>query len=199
MKKGVSPSPRVDRIVDGEHGERQLSVPVVLAPIREGAQCVADDAVGALDLGVGVLVVRRADDQAGAHALGEGPEHVARELGVVIDDQHVRKPVAGAVSHVANDLRGLGRHCRRPGGNGMNFTRQEVNMGLYHVKVPLGRRQPGNPVHPNHPTPMRREGQRMEEAARAAVFRLGPLASLARAYVLGNVNVLSHPEGEAAN
>jgi hypothetical protein len=72
-------------------------------------------------------------------------------------------------------------------------------MGLDHVKAPLGRRQPGNPVHPNHPTPTRREGQRMEEAARAAVFRLGPLAGLARAYVLGNVNVLSHPEGEAAN
>ncbi len=54
------------RIVDGEHGERQLSVPVVLAPVREGAQRVPDDAVGALDLGVGVLVVRRADDEAGA-------------------------------------------------------------------------------------------------------------------------------------
>jgi hypothetical protein len=39
----------------------------------------------------------------------------------------------------------------------------------------------------------------MDEAARAAMLRLGPLARLARAYVLGHVNVLPHPEGEAAN
>ena len=38
-----------------------MSVPVVLAPIGEGTQRVADDAVGPLDLGAGVLVVRRAD------------------------------------------------------------------------------------------------------------------------------------------
>ncbi len=39
----------------------------------------------------------------------------------------------------------------------------------------------------------------MEEATRAAVLRLGPLAGLARAYILGNVNVLSHPQGKEAN
>jgi hypothetical protein len=39
----------------------------------------------------------------------------------------------------------------------------------------------------------------MEETARAAVLRLGPLAGLARVYVLGDVNVLSHAEGEVAN
>jgi hypothetical protein len=46
------------RVVDGEDGERQVAVPVVLAAVGEGAQGVADDAVGALDLGVGVLAVR---------------------------------------------------------------------------------------------------------------------------------------------
>ena len=39
----------------------------------------------------------------------------------------------------------------------------------------------------------------MEEAARAAVLRLGPLARLARAHVLGDIDVLTHPDGEAAN
>ncbi len=57
------------RVVDGEHGERQVTVPVVRAAVGEGAQSVADDAVGALHLGVGVLVVRRADDEARAPAL----------------------------------------------------------------------------------------------------------------------------------
>ena len=38
----------------------------------------------------------------------------------------------------------------------------------------------------------------MEEPARAAVLRLGALARLARAHVLGDVDVLAHPEGEAA-
>ena len=48
------------RVVDGEHGERQVVVPVVLAAVGVGAQRVADDAVVPLHLGVGVLVVRRA-------------------------------------------------------------------------------------------------------------------------------------------
>ena len=38
----------------------------------------------------------------------------------------------------------------------------------------------------------------MDKSARAAVLRLGALARLARAYVLGDVDVLAHPEGEAA-
>ncbi len=37
----------------------------------------------------------------------------------------------------------------------------------------------------------------MEEATWAAVLRLGALAGLARAHVLGNVDVLPHPEGQA--
>ena len=37
----------------------------------------------------------------------------------------------------------------------------------------------------------------MEEPAWAAVLRLGALARLARAHVLGDVDVLAHPEGEA--
>jgi hypothetical protein len=39
----------------------------------------------------------------------------------------------------------------------------------------------------------------MDEATRSAMLRLGPLASLARPHVLGDVDVLPHPEGEAAN
>ena len=39
----------------------------------------------------------------------------------------------------------------------------------------------------------------MKETAWAAMLRLHPLARLARAYVLGDVEVLPHPEGQAAN
>ncbi len=46
------------RVVDGENGEPKVAVPVVLAAIGEGTQCVPDNAIGLLHLGVGVLVVR---------------------------------------------------------------------------------------------------------------------------------------------
>jgi hypothetical protein len=39
----------------------------------------------------------------------------------------------------------------------------------------------------------------MEEAARAAVLRLGSLARLARAYVLCHVAILPYPEGKATH
>ena len=57
-----------------------MTVAVVLASVGVGAQRVADDAVSALDLVVGVLVVGRADDKARAHALDECAKIVAREL-----------------------------------------------------------------------------------------------------------------------
>ncbi len=39
----------------------------------------------------------------------------------------------------------------------------------------------------------------MEEATLSAVLRLGPLARLARAHILGHVAVLPNPEGKAAH
>ncbi len=45
-------------VVDGEHCEGQLAVPVVLVPVGIGVQRIANDSVGPLNLGIGVLVVR---------------------------------------------------------------------------------------------------------------------------------------------
>ena len=84
------------RVVDGELGEREVAVPVVLAPIGVCAQRITDDAIGPLHLGVGVLVVRRADDETRTHALGEGAKHVARELSVVVHHGDVGEAGAGA-------------------------------------------------------------------------------------------------------
>ena len=53
MKKGVSGC-----VVDRELGQRKLFVPVILTAVGIRPQRVADDAVGPLHLGVGVLVVR---------------------------------------------------------------------------------------------------------------------------------------------
>ena len=39
----------------------------------------------------------------------------------------------------------------------------------------------------------------MERAPWTAVFRLGPLARLARAHVLGDITVLPNAQGEASN
>ena len=89
---------------EGKHGERQATVPAVLAAVGAGAQRVADDAVGPLRLGVGVPVVRRADDQARAHALDQGAEHVAGELGVVQS-----WPTTSAFGKPAPDRRGMSR------------------------------------------------------------------------------------------
>ena len=84
-----------------------MTVPVVLAAVGVGAQRVADDVVGPLHVGVGVLAVGRADDEARAHALDEGAEHLACELGVVVHHERVGKPGAGPQAHVAaNDVVG---------------------------------------------------------------------------------------------
>ena len=55
-----------------------MTVPVVLAAVVVGAQHVAHDSAGTLPLGVGVLVVGQADEEAQAHPLDEGTEHLAR-------------------------------------------------------------------------------------------------------------------------
>ena len=82
-------------VVDGKLGKHEMQIPVVLAAVGVGAQRVADDTVSPLHLGIGVFVVGRADDERRAHALDEGAEHVARELGIVVHHQHVGEPGAG--------------------------------------------------------------------------------------------------------
>jgi hypothetical protein len=92
MKKGPGRQAVAEvgrRVVDGELGGQEVNVPVILASVGVGAQRIAGDAVGPLHLGVGVLVVRRAEDETQAHALDKGTEHLARELGVVIHHEDV--------------------------------------------------------------------------------------------------------------
>jgi hypothetical protein len=57
----------------------------------------------------------------------------------------------------------------------------------------------GDPVHPNHPAPPLGQLQRVEETAWAAVLRFYALARLARADVLGDIEVLPYPEGDSAH
>ncbi len=73
----------------------------------------------------------------------------------------------------------------------MYLARQQVDVVLNHVEPALRRRQPGDPVHPNHPAAARGKLQGMEEATRSAVLCLGPLARLARAHVLRHVDILA--------
>jgi hypothetical protein len=103
----------------------------------------------------------------------------------------------GAEAHVANDLYLIGRRRRRRCGNCMDLALQQVYVILDHVVPALSRRlQYCNPNHSYHPAGKR---QGMEETARAAVLLFRPLARLARAYILGDVDVLPDPEGEATN
>ena len=91
-------------VVDRELCERQLCVPVVLNAVGTRLQRVADNSGDPFHLGVGILLVRRADDEARVHAFHEGPENLARELGVVIHNEYVKEPGSWAETHVADDL-----------------------------------------------------------------------------------------------
>ena len=71
------------------------------------------------------------DDKARAYALHEGPN--ARELGVVIHDEHVGEPGSGAETHVANDLCSVRRSGRCPRGSSMHLTREKVHVILDHA------------------------------------------------------------------
>ncbi len=88
---------------------------------------------GPIDLSVGVLVVRQADDEARAHGLDEGAEHLARELGVVVHHQHV-SAASGAFA-------------------GMHLALQQVDVVLDHVESNPPLSAAFDPVHPNHPAP----------------------------------------------
>ncbi len=50
-------------VIDGKGSKGQLPVPVVLVSVGPGAQCITDDTISQLHLGVGVLVVGRADNE----------------------------------------------------------------------------------------------------------------------------------------
>jgi len=137
--------------------------------------------------------------QARAHALDEGPQYVARELWVVVNNQHVRETIAGAEAHVPNDVRRVPGRCTCARGDSVHLARQQVDVVLNHVEPSHCRRQASNPVNPNHPAPPRWQWQGVKETAWAAMLRLHPLARLARAYVLGDIEILPHPKGQAAH
>ena len=72
-------------------------------------------------------------------------------------------------------------------------------MVLNHVEAGRCRRQAGDPVHPNHSPALRREREGMEQAPRAAMVSLHSLAGLAGVNILGDIDILSNPESEAAH
>ncbi len=81
----------------------------------------------------------------------------------------------------------------------MHLAGEQVGAVLDRAEPARRRRQPGDPVHPEHPAPPRWQRQGVEEPARAAVLGFGALARLARSHVLGDIDVLAHPKGEAKN
>jgi hypothetical protein len=91
----------------------------------------------------------------------------------------------------------IGDTLRAFAGSAQGLPAQGRRQLPFAVKVPLrsSAARQSSPPQSSHPVAT---GGAADGGSRA-VFRLGPLAGLARAYVLGNVNLLSHPEGEAAN
>ena len=81
----------------------------------------------------------------------------------------------------------------------MDLAREVVNMHLHLVETRRRHRQAHQPVDPNHAAAARREGQRVEQTARAHVVRFGALADLARPDVGDNIACLTRPEGEPAD
>ena len=81
----------------------------------------------------------------------------------------------------------------------MNLAGEAADAVPNHVETSRRRWQPCDPIHPDHPAapPWQRQG--VQQSARAAVLSLGALARLARPHVLGDVDVLAHPEGDATH
>ena len=106
------------------------------------------------------------------------------------------KPGAGPQAHVANDRRGVRRRRRRARGDG--YTSLTAGRRGSESWAVVGG-PATDPARPDQPAAPQRQRQGMEGPARAAVRRLGALArpSLARAHVLGDADVLAHPQGEA--
>ena len=104
---------RGGRVVNGEDGLGQPHVLVALAAMGEGPQRVTQHAIDPLYLGVGVFVVGGADEEARADAPRELLEQRARELGVVVHNQHVGDPVTGAECHLEDDPCGVRRRVSR--------------------------------------------------------------------------------------
>ena len=106
------------------------------------------------------------------------------------------KPGAGPQAHVANDRRGVRRRRRRARGDG--YTSLTAGRRGSESWAVVGG-PATDPARPDHPAAPQRQRQGMEGPARAAARRLGALArpSLARAHVLGDADVLAHPQGEA--
>ena len=80
MKKGVKSLPDVDVVLlmANSASVRRLSKPFLRRRGRwRRRQRVADGAFYPLHLGDGVLAVGRADDEARAHALDQGAEHLS--------------------------------------------------------------------------------------------------------------------------
>ena len=123
-----------------------MTVPVVLAAVCVGAQRVADEADGPLHLGVGGLVVCRADDEARAHALDEGAEHLARELGVMVHNERVGKPGTGPQAHVANDHSSVRRRRRRARGDGVRWHERTYSATLQSWPTDKARRRTSDPL-----------------------------------------------------
>ena len=71
--------------------------------------------------------------------LDESAENVAREFGIMIDNEYIGKAGPRTEAHIPNNYGHIRRRCGRARGHRMNLTRQEVHMVLNHVES--GRRR----------------------------------------------------------
>ena len=81
----------------------------------------------------------------------------------------------------------------------MNLARQVVDVHLDLVEAVRRHGESHEPIHPNDAAPARGQRQRVQQAARAYVLRLGALTGVAGADIFGNVPRLPRPKREAPN
>ena len=161
-ERGQVAAQRRGRVVNGEDSVWQPHVPVVLAAIGEGQQRVTQHAIDPLYLGVGVFVVGGADEEARADAPRELLEQRARELGVVVHDQHVGDPVTGAEGRLEDDPCGGGRRVGRARWYRMDLTGEVIDVHLHLVEARRRHGEAQQPVHPDHTAPARGKREGME-------------------------------------
>ena len=81
---------------------------------------------------------------------GTGPQRAA---------EHVGETGAGPEAHVPDDRGGVPRRRCRASGDRVHLAGQEVDVVLDHVETSRRRRQPGDPIHPDHPAASRWQRQ----------------------------------------
>ena len=89
VEGSVSVAEGGSRVVYGELHQRDERGPIILTPIDEGAEYVRNHAVHTFGTRVGIMMVRRSEDQRGPQGRVQGCPELRRKARVAVGDQRI--------------------------------------------------------------------------------------------------------------